>query len=255
MEIIHWIIISTILGSLISICLSGLFAISVNPSRIQKLVSLAIGTLLGATFLEVIPHAIERSQNIESLFLTILGGILLFFILEKFVLWRHCHVEECEGHEHLVKDDHGRSGTMILIGDSFHNFVDGVLIAAAYITDIKLGVITTLAITAHEIPQEVGDFLILLNSGFTKLKAFTFNLVSSAATLIGALLAYFAFDNVEFLIPTFLGLAASSMIYVAVADLIPGLHKRTEIAATVEQVVLILIGILIIFSVGHFIHV
>ena len=255
MEIIHWIIISTVLGSLISICLSGLFAISVNPSRIQKLVSLAIGTLLGATFLEVIPHAIERSQNIESLFLTILGGILLFFILEKFVLWRHCHVEECEGHEHLVKDDHGRSGTMILIGDSFHNFVDGVLIAAAYITDIKLGVITTLAITAHEIPQEVGDFLILLNSGFTKLKAFAFNLVSSGATLIGALLAYFAFDNVEFLIPTFLGLAASSMIYVAVADLIPGLHKRTEIAATVEQVVLILIGILIIFSVGHFIHV
>ncbi len=150
---------------------------SANPGRIQKLVSLAIGTLLGATFLEVIPHAIERSQNIESLFLTILGGILLFFILEKFVLWRHCHVEECEGHEHLVKDDHGRSGTMILIGDSFHNFVDGVLIAAAYITDIKLGVITTLAITAHEIPQEVGDFLILLNSGFTKLKAFTFNLV------------------------------------------------------------------------------
>jgi zinc and cadmium transporter len=255
MEIIHWIIISTILGSLISICLSGLFAMSANPSQIQKLVSLAIGTLLGATFLEVIPHAIERSQNVKSLFLTILGGILLFFILEKFVLWRHCHVEECEGHEHLVKDDHGRSGTMILIGDSFHNFVDGVLIAAAYITDIKLGVITTLAITAHEIPQEVGDFLILLNSGFAKLKAFTFNLVSSGATLIGALLAYFAFDNVEFLIPTFLGLAASSMIYVAVADLIPGLHKRTEIAATVEQVVLILIGILIIFSVGHFIHV
>ena len=255
MEIIHWIIISTILGSLISMCLSGLFAMSANPSQIQKLVSLAIGTLLGATFLEVIPHAIERSQNIESLFLTILGGILLFFILEKFVLWRHCHVEECEGHEHLVKDDHGRTGTMILIGDSFHNFVDGVLIAAAYITDIKLGVITTLAITAHEIPQEVGDFLILLNSGFTKLKAFTFNLVSSGATLVGALLAYFAFDSVEFLIPTFLGLAASSMIYVAVADLIPGLHKRTEIAATVEQVILILLGILIIFSVGNFIHV
>jgi zinc and cadmium transporter len=132
---------------------------------------------------------------------------------------------------------------MIMIGDTFHNFVDGVLIAAAFLVDVKLGMVTALAIISHEIPQEVGDFLILLHSGYSKKQAFIFNLVSSLATLIGGLLAYFALQFVMSWIPYILGLAAASMLYVAVADLIPSLHKRTELKATISQVSLISLGI------------
>ena len=132
---------------------------------------------------------------------------------------------------------------MIMVGDTIHNFVDGVLIAAAFLADTGLGIVTALAIIAHEIPQEVGDFVILLHSGFSKARAFAFNLVSSGATLLGGLLAYFALRSMQDWVPTLLGLAAASMIYVSVADLIPGLHRRPELRATVEQVVLISLGI------------
>jgi len=130
-----------------------------------------------------------------------------------------------------------------MIGDTFHNFVDGVLIAAAFLVDVKLGMVTALAIISHEIPQEVGDFLILLHSGYSKKQAFIFNLVSSLATLIGGLIAYFALQFVMSWIPYILGLAAASMLYVAVADLIPSLHKRTELKATISQVLLISLGV------------
>ncbi len=145
---------------------------------------------------------------------------------------------------------------MILIGDTFHNFVDGILIAAAFMTDIQLGIVTTIAIIAHEIPQEVGDFVILLHSGFSRFRALLFNLTSSVATLIGGLLAYLALQSVQAMVPPLLGLAAASMIYISVADLIPGLHKRPEISATVEQVLLIGLGVstivLVRFVVGSF---
>jgi zinc and cadmium transporter len=170
--------------------------------------------------------------------------------MEKLVLWRHCHIEACEGHEPLVHDhghghahDHGRSGLMILVGDTFHNFVDGVLIAAAFMEDVRLGIVTAVAMIAHEIPQEVGDFVILLHSGYSKGRALAFNLLSSLATMVGAMLAYVALGQVQSAVPVLLALAAASMIYVAVADLIPGLHKRTEIRATVQQVLLIGAGI------------
>jgi len=151
------------------------------------------------------------------------------------IMHTHAHV-----HSH---HDSGRSGMMIMIGDTFHNFVDGVLIAAAFLVDVKLGMVTALAIISHEIPQEVGDFLILLHSGYSKKQAFIFNLVSSLATLIGGLIAYFALQFVMGWIPYILGLAAASMLYVAVADLIPSLHKRTELKATISQVSLISLGV------------
>jgi len=132
---------------------------------------------------------------------------------------------------------------MIMIGDTFHNFIDGILIAAAFMADVKLGMVTALAIIAHEIPQEVGDFLILLHSGYSKKQALIFNLVSSLATVIGGLIAYFALQLVESWIPYILALAASSLLYVAVADLIPSLHKRTELKATMSQVALIALGV------------
>ena len=212
------------------------------------LVSYAVGALLGAVFLEILPHAIELSaNNPRQMATTILLGILLFFVLEKLVLWRHCHTEDCEAHDTHKSEghghDHGRSGLMIMIGDTMHNLVDGVIIAAAFIADTQLGIVTSVAIIAHEIPQEVGDFLILRHSGFSKMQAFTFNLVSSVATAVGGVVAYYALSETQRWIPSLLGIAAASMIYVAVADLIPGLHKRPELKATFQQVLLIVLGV------------
>ncbi len=221
-----------------------------RPTWVPTLISYAIGALLGAAFLEVLPHAIEAAESPERAAMNILAGILIFFVLEKLVLWRHCHDEGCHGHGHdhhghaaKQEHDHGRSGLLILVGDTFHNFVDGVLIAAAFVESTPLGIVTALAIIAHEIPQEAGDFLILLHSGYSRTKALAFNLLSSLATLVGGILAYFALSHMQSLVPVFLALAAASMIYVAVADLIPGLHKRTELRATAQQVLLIAAGI------------
>jgi len=237
-------------GGGLSVVAAAAFAFTARTTWVPMLISYAIGALLGAAFLEVLPHAIIASGDASASGATILAGILGFFVLEKLVLWRHCHIESCEGHEPHVHDhapgighDYGRSGMLILIGDTFHNFVDGVLIAAAFMEDIRLGVITALAIIAHEIPQEVGDLLILLHSGYSKRRALAFNLLSSFATLVGGTLAYMTLSSAEGLVPVMLSLAAASMIYVAVADLIPGLHKRAEIGATIQQVVLIALGI------------
>jgi zinc and cadmium transporter len=219
--------------------------------RVSMLISYAIGALLGAAFLEILPHALEHGDP-QRMAATVLVGILVFFLLEKLVLWRHCHHDHCEAHDaQAPTHDHGRSGLLILVGDTFHNFVDGVLIAAAFMESTELGIVTALAIIAHEIPQEVGDFLILLHSGYSRMKALAFNLLSSLATLVGAMLAYFALSGLTEWIPSLLGLAAASMIYVAVADLIPGLHKRTELKATLQQVLLIGLGVGSILLVGE----
>ena len=142
---------------------------------------------------------------------------------------------------------------MILVGNTFHNFVDGVIIAGAFIASTQLGIVTALAIIAHEIPQEVGDFVIMLHSGFARRKAVLYNLISSVATLFGGLLAWFALESAHELLPPLLCIAAASMIYVAVADLIPGLHKRTALSATLQQVVLIALGIASIWVVRRFV--
>jgi len=231
-------------GGLLSVLLAAVAAYNARPAWIPTLVSFAVGALLGAVFLELLPHVFEQTTNYHRTAMTILAGILLFFVLEKLVLWRHCHEEHCESHEpHQHAHDHGRSGMMITIGDTLHNFVDGIVIAAAFMADMKLGLITAVAILAHEIPQEIGDFVILLHSGFSKKQALLLNLISSLATVVGALLAYFALQSFADWVPVLLCLAASSMIYVAIADLIPGLHKRAELSATMQQVVLIGLGI------------
>ena len=238
-----WIVAATVAGGLLSVGLAAAFALSVRATWVPMLVSFAIGALLGAAFLEVIPHAFERLDAHHAA-LTILAGIFVFFIMEKLVLWRHCHTEDCEAHDqHAVAHDHGRSGMMILVGDSVHNFIDGVLIAAAFLESTQLGVITAIAIVAHEIPQEVGDFLILLHSGYTKARALMLNLLSSLAALAGGVIGYFALQAIEGAVPYLLGIVAASMIYVAVADLIPGLHKRTELRATMSQTLLIALGV------------
>ena len=243
MSTLSWIIVVSLAGGALSVFAAAAMTFAAGTNRVNVLISYAIGALLGAAFLEILPHALEHGDP-HRMAATVLFGILAFFVLEKLVLWRHCHHDHCEAHEpHAAGHDHGRSGLLILVGDTFHNFVDGILIAAAFLESTELGIVTALAIIAHEIPQEVGDYLILLHSGYSKVKAIAFNLLSSLATLLGAMLAYFALSGLTEWIPYLLGLAAASMIYVAVADLIPGLHKRTELKATVQQVLLIGLGI------------
>ncbi|HCU85200.1 MULTISPECIES: ZIP family metal transporter [unclassified Methylophilus] len=276
-------VLACLLGGVLSVCVAAIFALNAKKHWVPLLVSYAIGALLAAVFLEILPHAIETSPNIEAMTATMLFGVLLFFTLEKLVLWRHCHGEHCEmhamhdeahcpelhpeqqagkkpqgaikfklpqaqpaqvvGHHHAHAHDGGRSGLMIMVGDTFHNFVDGILICAAFMVDMQVGLVTALAIIAHEIPQEVGDFLILLHSGYSKKKAFLFNIGSSLATLAGGLLAYLALNLVQQWVPYILSLAAASMLYVAVADLIPGLHKRTALRDTLSQLLLIVLGV------------
>ena len=251
MPTLAWISAATVAGGVISITIAAMFALSAPASWVPALVSFAIGTLLGAAFLEILPHAIGSTGNLQALFATVLAGILGFFVLEKLVLWRHCHIEDCEAHDHHADpSDGGRSGLMIIIGDGFHNFVDGILIAAGFLQSTELGVVTAAAIIAHEIPQEIGDFVILLHSGYSKLAALALNLLSSLAMLVGALLAYFTLQAAQEWIGTVLALAAASMIYVAVADLIPGLHRRPELHATAQQVALIALGVALIWLVG-----
>ncbi len=268
MSTLSWIILASFVGGVLSLLFAAVLALNARTAWVSKLVSFAIGALLGAAFLNTLPEAFELSEDPSQVTLLVLIGILLFFILEKLVLWRHCHLEDCEahdpsvavtaaahqshGHAHAHDYDYGRSGMMIMVGDTFHNFVDGILIAAAFMVDVQLGIITSIAIIAHEIPQEAGDFIILLNSGYTRGQAFLMNLLSSFATLVGGTLAYFMLDRLDFLILPLLSLASASMIYVALSDLIPGLHKRPEIGATVQQVSLILLGIGMIWFVGLF---
>ena len=217
MSVLLWIIAASLLGGVLSVLCAALFALNARAHWVNALVSYAIGALLGAVFLDILPEAIKLTTNGAVLSGTILFGILLFFTLEKLLLWRHCHHDHCEvhePHEHGAggHGGHGRSGMMIMVGDTFHNFVDGVIIAAAFMTDIHLGVVTSLAIIAHEIPQEVGDFMILLHSGYSKAKALTLNMVSSLATLAGGVLSYFALQSMQSAVPTLLALAAASMI-------------------------------------------
>jgi zinc and cadmium transporter len=198
------------------------------------LVSYAVGALLGISMMGLLPESLE-SLPAARVFATLLGGILLFFILEKLVLWRHCHTHDCEVHESTVAS--------VMIGDTFHNFVDGAVIAAAVLTSVPLGVSTAVAVAAHEIPQEIGDFAILLHAGYTRRKALLLNVLSALASAAGAIGAFLAFDFVPRTLPYFLVLAASSFLYVAMADLIPGLHRGRTDASSLRQIILIALGI------------
>jgi zinc and cadmium transporter len=207
---------------------------SARSKLIPWLVSYAVGALLGVSMLALLPASLEDLPP-PRVFTTLLLGILLFFVLEKLVLWRHCHTHDCEVHESTVFP--------VLIGDAFHNFVDGAVIAAAVLTSIPLGVTTAVAVAAHEIPQEVGDFAILLHAGYSRSRALLLNVLSAASSAVGAVAAFFAFDSVPRLLPYFLALAAASFLYVAMADLIPGLHRGRTDASSMRQILLIGAGV------------
>jgi zinc and cadmium transporter len=240
-----WILAASFVGGALSAALAA-FSLALRASWVSTLISYAIGALLGAAFLEVIPEAFAKGEP-RQVAAGILGGIFAFFVLEKLLIWRHCHTENCEAHD---LHDHGRSGALIMTGDTVHNFVDGVLIAAAFLQSTELGIVAAIAIVAHEIPQEVGDFLILLHSGYTRSRALALNLLSSLATVVGGMLGYFGLQHFSGWESTLLGLVAASMIYIAVADLIPGLHRKPQLRDTAVQALLIALGIGTIAIVG-----
>ena len=226
-----------------------LFGEQRRSALLPHLVSFATGALLGAAFLGLVPHALESigPGGAHRVGMGLLLGVLTFFLLEKFVLWRHCHDDPCEMHSpsHAARD--AASARMILVGDSFHNVLDGVLVAAALMTDPRLGIVTALAVAAHEIPQEVGDLAILLHGGYSRRRALSLNLLTSLTSVAGGVIAYFALGTALQLLPYALAFAAASFIYIAVADLIPGLHRRVDMRAGLEQVLFIGLGVAIVY--------
>lgn len=268
MSLLVLIIIFTAIGGVLSVMAAAVFLLLPDHRRNAVLphgISFAIGALLAVAFWGLIPEAFAevKPEQFQTLSGTILAGILGFFVLEKLLIWRHCHFGSCEAHGDEENHDHGHghshgvaksAGALIILGDSIHNFVDGVLIAAAFLTDVQLGIVTSLAVAAHEIPQEVGDFAILLHSGYSKSKALFYNILASLTTVLGGALAYFGLEDLHDSLPYFLALAASSFIYIAVADLIPSLHKKTDMKTSLQQIALIAMGVLLICSLHGIAH-
>lgn len=227
----------TLLGSLGGLLLASallLFSDRARIALVAGLVSYAVGTLLGVALLELVPQALETLPAIRVLG-TLLGGILLFFILEKLVIWRHCHTEECVAHS--------TAAPLVLIGDGFHNFVDGAVIAAAVVSSLPLGISTAVAVAAHEIPQELGDVAILLDAGYSRTRALVLNIVSGLAAVVGALASLAALEVIPDLLPYVLSIAAASFLYIAMADLIPDLHRGGIDRRAIQQILLVLAGI------------
>jgi zinc and cadmium transporter len=265
MNTLAWIVGFTFLGGVAGVLLASLFLLVPARARTRALpllVAFATGALLAAALLGLLPEAIELAgpERHSAVGVALLGGIALFFILEKLVLWRHCHEDHCEthapaeshhghahGHDHAVRSP----GVMLLVGESMHNMLDGVLIAAAFLIDINLGVMTGLAVLAHEVPTEVGNFAVLLNSGLSRRQAFQWNLIAALGAVLGGIIGYFALSSLKPMLPYALGVSAASLLYVAVADLIPGLHRRVDARSGIWQVLLIAAGIALVASVEH----
>jgi zinc and cadmium transporter len=240
-----WVIFFSILGSIGAIAAASLFVIlgeKAQKKLIPALLSFATGTLLTAAFLGLIPESIEAVEEPHLVTPIILGGILFFFFLEKFLIWRNCQNNACEVHAHAP-------GPLVLIGDAFHNFTDGIVIAAAFLTDFNIGLAASITIIMHEIPQETGDFGILIHGGMPNKKAFLYNILSSSTTIPSAIVSYFILDIFQTFVPIFLALSAASFIYIALSDLTPQLHQRTETKEIVKQLLLILLGIILMAAI------
>jgi zinc and cadmium transporter len=211
-----------------------LFPAHLRSRLVPWLVSYAVGALLGVALLALLPEALTLLAP-SAVFGTLLVGILLFFTLEKLVLLRHCHTDECEVH--------GATGSVLFIGDAFHNFIDGAIICAAVMTSVPLGINTAIAVAAHEIPQEVGDVAILLHSGYSRGQALMLNVVSGAAGILGAIVAFATVQILPTIRPYVLAMSAASLLYIAMSDLIPDLHRGAVDRNAARQVLLIAAGI------------
>ncbi len=228
----------SLLGSLGGVAVASgllLFRDDVRARLVPWLISYAVGTLLGAALLGLLPRALESLEPASALG-ALLCGIFTFFVLEKLVLWRHCHTEDCEVH--------GSTATLILIGDGLHNFVDGAIICAAVLTSLPLGISTAIAVAAHEIPQEVGDFAVLLGAGYSRRRALTLNILSGGAAVLGVVAMWLAVESLPSMLPFVLPFAAGNLLYVAMADLIPDLHRGAIDASAIRQILLMAAGIM-----------
>ena len=246
---LFYIVLATAAGGVLSVFIAASLTLAVLGRIVKSLVSLSAGVLLGTALLHVLPEAFESKAAPQALFATLLAGLLFFWLLEKTELYRHDHHHEGDGHEHHHPFDAqqaGRGGYSVLVGDTVHNFCDGVIIAAAFLADPKLGLITSLAIMAHEIPQEVGDYIVLLNAGFSRGRALMFNAMSGLAAVVGGVAAYYLVGPWAALLPYLLVVAASSFVYVAVADLLPQLQQRLSWRETLAQVAWLGGGLLIV---------
>jgi zinc and cadmium transporter len=240
MSTLSYILISVFIVSAIS--LIGIVTLLFKNKSLDKvffvLVSFATGSMLGAAFLDLMPEAIEKSSAGKASG-SVLVGIIMFFLMEKFLYWYHCHEGECDVHQFTYLN---------LFGDGLHNFLDGVIIAAAFLGSTSLGVITTLAIVLHEIPQELGDFGVLVYGGFSRTKALVCNFLTALTSVAGAVVAYFFLDKIEGLTPLMIGVAAGGFIYISCTDLIPELNKQRKVSSSIQQFILILLGIGVILA-------
>jgi zinc and cadmium transporter len=243
LENILLVLFSTILISLIS--LIGLVAISFNKDFIKKilliLVSFAAGSMLGASFFDTLPEAFEIFG--KSTFFYALFGILIFFILERYIHWHHCHQTHAEIQPYTYLN---------LIGDGVHNFIDGTIIAASFLTNLQVGIISTMAIALHEIPQEIGDFGILVKGGFKPIKALFYNLLSALLCVIGGLITIFFANSFQYITPILLSIASGGFIYLSLVDIVPDLHKETNMKRIIIESFFLFMGILIIFALTRF---
>ena len=254
---LFYIVLATLAGGVLSVLVAASLTIALLSRIVQHLVSLSVGVLLGTALLHVLPEAFESKVDPHRLFMTLLGGLLFFFLLEKAELYRHGHHHEGDGHHHHHDfDAHqaGRGGWSVLVGDSIHNFCDGIIIAAAFLADTQLGLVTAVAIIAHEIPQEVGDYIVLLNAGFSRRKALLYNAISGLASVVGGVLGYLVVGPWEALFPYLLVAASSSFIYVAVADLLPQLQQRLPLRSTLAQLGWIGAGLMLVTVVKGWMH-
>ena len=234
----------SVLGSFGGLLAASTFLLLGDAIRVKVLpwaISYAVGTLLGVALMALLPQALERLPATRALG-TLLAGVLAFFLLEKLVIWRHCHdSHECEVHT-------STAASLVIVGDAFHTLVDGAVIAAAVLTSIPLGITTALAVATHEIPQEVGDVAILLRAGFSRGRAFTLNLLSGIGGILGAAGMLAASQSMPTLLPYVLAFAAGNFLYVAMADLIPDLHRGGLEGGPIRQLILISAGILTIVA-------
>jgi zinc and cadmium transporter len=236
-SLLFWILGSTLLVCVIS--LIGIVTLVIRDRLFQRilliLVGFSAGALIGGAFLHLLPEALEHSVSV-NVFSYLIVGFAVFFLLERFLYWRHCHKGKCDVHIFTYLN---------LIGDGIHNFIDGLTIAASFIINIQIGVVTTLAVVSHEIPQELGDFGVLVYGGFSKFKALFYNLLSALTAIFGAITGYFLFPFVENFGAFILPFAAGGFIYIASSDLIPELHREASLGRASSSFVFFLAGILL----------
>ena len=250
-----YIVVATLASGVLSVLIAASLTLAVLSRLVKSLVSVSAGVLLGTALLHVLPEAFESGAEPQALFATLLAGLLFFWLLEKAELYRHDHHHEGDGHghhHHFDAERAGRGGYSVLVGDTVHNFCDGVIVATAFLADARLGLVTALAILAHEIPQEAGDYIVLLNAGFSRAKALWFNALSGLASVVGGVLGYYLVGPWKTALPYLLVASSSCFVYVAVADLLPQLQRRLSWRETVSQVAWLAagLGIVVVGMVG-----